>query len=243
MLTLAITSSTAVVGVAVGPAGGPVLAASEVATDRRHAEELTPMIGRVLGAAEATVADLDAIAIDVGPGRFTGLRVGLTTARSLALAVDIGVIGLTSLEILAAGEASRPVVAVVDARRGEVFQQRFDAAPVRAPGARAGGTSSGVGGGSVDRWVITPLEAAGPPAVGAPDELARAAGGATVVGDGADRYREHYGSRVVEGRSPSATVMVALAAGRALRPGPEVVPVYLREPDVQINVTTRHSPR
>jgi len=125
---LAVTSSTAVVGVAAASSvdGGPVqvVASEQITTDRRHAEELTPMIASVLADAGWSVGGVDAFAVDIGPGRFTGLRVGLATVRSLALAVDAPVVGITSLELLAA-EHPGAVTAVVDARRSEVFQQRF----------------------------------------------------------------------------------------------------------------------
>lgn len=230
VLTLAVTSSTAVVGVAVGPLGGAIadIVHREVATDRRHAEELTPLIVRALADASATVGDLERFVVDVGPGRFTGLRVGLATVRSMALATGLDVVAMTSLEALAFAEqpADRAVVAVVDARRSEVFQQRFGA---------ASGEES-------DRLVP-----AGPPAVGPPAALAAAAEGALIVGDGADRYADIYtescGVELRPGRAPSAAVMIAAAGDRSAVPGREVAPLYLRDPDVQINVKTRHTPR
>ncbi len=231
MLTLAVTSSTAVVGVAVGPLGGTGAGVvhHEVATDRRHAEELTPLIVRALADAGAAVGDLERFVVDVGPGRFTGLRVGLATVRSMALATGVDVVAMTSLEALALAERSsgRPVVAVVDARRSEVFQQRFSIEP-EGCGARR-------------------LLPAGPPVVGPPTELAPSAEGALIVGDGADRYAELYdglcGIDHRPGRAPSAAVMVAAAGDRPAVPGREIAPLYLRDPDVQINVKTRHTPR
>jgi tRNA threonylcarbamoyladenosine biosynthesis protein TsaB len=220
MLTMAVTSSTAVVGVAVGRLGAErsEVVHHEVATDRRHAEELTPLIVRALAESGATVADLQRLVVDVGPGRFTGLRVGLATVRAIALAADIEVIGLTSLDVLAFAdrEAGRPTVAVIDARRSEVFQQRFDE--------------------SVDA-----------PTVGPPDELAAQAAGAIIVGDGADRYAELYatlpGATHRSGRAPSAAAMIEAAADGVPVPGNKIAPMYLRDPDVQINVKTRHTPR
>jgi len=220
-LCLAVTSSTSVVGVAVGRAGAPAAeaVASVVATDRRHAEELTPLVARTLADAGLTLDQIECFAVDVGPGRFTGLRVGLATVRTLALAAGRPVVALSSLEILAAAEPDRPVVAVVDARRGEVFQQRFG-----------------------------PDGAEGPPVVGRPEVVAPSAAGGdqsglVVVGDGADRYPAWYGAGLRPGREPSAAVMVTLAGHHLASPGHLVAPVYLRDPDVHINVTTRHSPR
>lgn len=213
MLTLAVTSSTSIVGVAVGRLGASPaeVTADEVVTDRRHAEELTPLLARTVAKAGAAFSDVERFVVDVGPGRFTGLRVGLATVRTLALATNTPVIGITSLEILAWAEPSRPLVAVIDARRAEVFQQRFDHG----------------------------MTATGPATVGRPDDLAAAAVGATVVGDGADRYAELYGSGLLVGRAPSAADMIGAAAGRPARPGREIAPCYLRDPDVQINVKTR----
>ena len=221
MLTLAVTSSTSVVGVAIGGLGDDVadVVANQVETDRRHAEELTPLIDKTLRAAGVGISDLDLFVVDVGPGRFTGLRVGMATIRTLALAADKPVVGLTSLEILAWAESQRPVVAVIDARRSEVFQQRFDEA-------------------------MTP---SAPAVVGLPQDLAPLAEGALIVGDGADRYEELYGAvpghGLSKGRAPLAAAMIGAAAGRTQSVGHEVDPVYLRDPDVNVNVKTRHTPR
>jgi len=229
MLSLAVTSSTSVVGVAIGRVGpvgsvasvtpADLLAFDQVLTDRRHAEELTPLLERTLTEAGVGLAEVEQFVVDVGPGRFTGLRVGLATVRTLALATGAPVVGLSSLEILAWAESARPLVAVVDARRAEVFQQRF-------------------GDGLVPD---------GPPVVGPPGELASLAGGATVVGDGADRYADLYGSvvgaTVLPDRVPSAAAMLAAAAGRNAQPGRAVTPLYLRDPDVNVNIKTRHTPR
>ena len=215
---LAVTSSTAVVGVAAASTdvdGSEIqIAASEqITTDRRHAEELTPMVASVLAAAGWTVADVDVLAVDVGPGRFTGLRVGLATVRSLALAVGVPVVGITSLELLAA-EHPGAVSAVIDARRSEVFQQRF---------------VDGVADGSA---LVGP----------ATDMAALIESDDVILGDGADRYREAYeGVRHVVGREPQATTLARLAFSRTPVPGPNVEPLYLREADVQINIKTRHN--
>jgi tRNA threonylcarbamoyladenosine biosynthesis protein TsaB len=217
-LGLAVTSSTSVVGVAVGPIGSgrdqEDVVGDEVQTDRRHAEEMTPLLESTLRRAGVTMADIDCLVVDVGPGRFTGLRVGLATVRALALATGLPAVGLTSLEILAGAETARPVVVAIDARRGEVFQQRF-------------GMDGPVG------------EAV----VGPPAELALRVAGATVIGDGADRYAELYGPGVVAGKRPSAVTMLRLAAGRRPEAADRIRPLYLRDPDVHINVKTRHTPR
>lgn len=244
-MTLAVTSSTGIMGLAiglVGPAaegfdGGPLgftggsdrpgveqLAEIEVVTDRRHAEEISPRLSELLDKAGVAMADLRRLVIDIGPGRFTGLRVGLATVRALGFALELPVIGLTSLSVLAAGYRESPtdrsgpleVTAVIDARRSEVFQQSFvDGRP------------------------------AGPPQVGTPELLAGQARGA-VVGDGVDRYVERYqgisadtGIMPVEGIVPSASVMVAMSQGIGGLAGPQVEPLYLREPDAKPNINTR----
>ncbi|MFV0259258.1 MAG: tRNA (adenosine(37)-N6)-threonylcarbamoyltransferase complex dimerization subunit type 1 TsaB [Acidimicrobiales bacterium] len=225
---LAMTTSTAVVGVGVGPvgpgpgAGGPAgVVSREIATDRRHAEELTPIVATVLAEAGVTPDQIEVLVVDSGPGRFTGLRVGLATAKGLAVALRVPVVVLTSLEILAGGEPDRPVVAVVDARRRVGYQPRFD-------------DGSGV---DADDRVAAGAR------VGLPADRAPAARGVPVVGDGADRYADLYGgsngATVRTGRSPSPAVMLRLAAGRVARAGAEVLPQYLRQPDVTINIRTR----
>lgn len=209
MLSVGLTSSTAVVGVAVAR-GDEIVAKRQVVTDRRHAEEITPLLSEALDEAGCSVADIGRVAVDVGPGRFTGLRVGLATARGLALACDVPVVGVTSLEILAASQPARPLVAVIDARRNEVFQQLF--------------------------LPTGPEEAT----VGSPEELASVVPtDAVVVGDGADRYSEIYGSAVLTGVAPDASVLLGLALDRAPQKGRQVEPVYLRDPDVQVNIKTR----
>ncbi len=223
---LAVTSSTGVMGLAVGravAAGGPDSVESvidvEVATERRHAEELTPRLAELLDRAGLAASELGWLAVDVGPGRFTGLRVGLATVRGLAFAIGIPVVGVTSLEVLAAGASVGPATAVIDARRQEVFQQRFvDGVPD------------------------------GEARVGRPEELAVEAAGA-VLGDGFDRYRDLYlrprtdpgGVDVVglDGRHPRAADLLALAARRPAGPGTAIRPLYLREPDAVANVRTR----
>ncbi len=229
VLTLAVTSSTAVVGVALLD-GERVLAARHLVTDRRHAEELTPMIRDVLAEAGQTLPELDRLAVDVGPGRFTGLRVGIATVRTLAFAADKPVVGVSSLEALAATQmpfhaASQPgkcVTAVIDARRSEVFQQRFGPDP------------SGV---------FMPLDE---PSYGPPEEMILAVqDGDMIVGDGADRYVDVYGQRPgathVVGVEPMAEHIARLSLDRPAVPGPSVSPVYLREPDVKVNIKTRHN--
>lgn len=108
---------------------------------RGHAERLLPMIGNVLAEAASRYADLDLIAVTVGPGTFTGMRVGLAAARGIALASGLPCLGVTSFAVVleAGGEEAeavwangRSVLVALDSRRSEVFAQRFDP-PTGAP--------------------------------------------------------------------------------------------------------------
>ncbi len=212
MLTLAFTSSTGQVGIAVAE-NERVLARAVSADERRHAEDVTPLMVEVLAEADVALADLDRLAVDVGPGRFTGLRVGLATVRGLAMALGCGVVGVSSLELLAAAEPEECVVAVIDARRREVFQQIWQGPQPLAE-----------------------------PVVAEPETvLSLLPPGALIVGDGADRYAELYDSvgELRRGREPSPEVLAALASQREPEVAAQVAPRYLRDPDVQINIKTR----
>ena len=122
MLILAITSSTARVGCAVG-ADGDVNAVVQTTRDRHHAELLAPQIAAACTQAGVALQDVDAVAVDIGPGLYTGLRVGVTTAVTIAHALQLPMIATRSLDLVAFGVrcAIQPVCAVLDARRGEVF--------------------------------------------------------------------------------------------------------------------------
>lgn len=108
-----------------------VLAHREQVMQRGHAAALAPMIATTLTAADVRAADLDLIAVTIGPGSFTGVRIGLATARGLALALDVPVAGLTTIDALLAGatamsqEQSQPrrrrVLAAIDTHRGDYY--------------------------------------------------------------------------------------------------------------------------
>jgi tRNA threonylcarbamoyladenosine biosynthesis protein TsaB len=124
MKTLAITTSTNRCGVALVGAAG-TLAERRIEQGRLHAERIFSMIDEVLAEAGCTKRELELIACDVGPGSFTGVRVGLATAKGIALGLGISIVGVGSLEAMAhaahAHGTARVVVAVLDARRGERF--------------------------------------------------------------------------------------------------------------------------
>lgn len=127
MLLLALDTATGAVTVALHD-GDDVRSAGSVLDARRHGELLAPTIARVLRAAGAEIAQLTHIAVGVGPGPFTGLRVGLVTATTLGAALDIPVHGVCSLDVLAAPPADGPFAVATDARRREVYWASYDAA-------------------------------------------------------------------------------------------------------------------
>ena len=125
MITLGIdTSSDVVAGVA---RDGLVLAAGVVADRRAHAEQLMPLVRAQLAEAGLTLADVGSIAVGVGPGSFTGLRVGVVTATTLGAVLDRPVRGVCSLDAVAAAwtDAPEEFVVVSDARRHEVYWARY----------------------------------------------------------------------------------------------------------------------
>ena len=124
MNIVAIETATETVGVAVRTDGG-AQAGFTLSGRRRHVETLAPAMAHLFAQVEMAATDLHVVAVDVGPGLFTGLRVGVAAAKGLAQALGIGVLGLTSLDILTRAAAQLGhegyVLSAVDARRGEVF--------------------------------------------------------------------------------------------------------------------------
>jgi tRNA threonylcarbamoyladenosine biosynthesis protein TsaB len=229
MLILGISTSTKQVGAAIGGHEG-VLASSHSARGKRHAENLAPAIDFVRRQARIELDEISVVAVDIGPGLFTGLRVGIAAAKAMAHALRVPMIGISSLDLLAwpLRHTSREIVAVIDARRGEVFYARYRPTP-----------------GGVQRL--------GDPVVASPDDL-RADLEATdsdylVVGDGGLRYADELGGIVrVEIAEqylahPNAGSLVQLAHARAIREDfvqPwQLEPLYLRPPDAEINWSTR----
>lgn len=151
-MLLALDTSTAAVTVAVHD-GKRLLAEQTTVDARRHTELVAPAVVEVLSAAGVDRRELTTVAVGVGPGPFTGLRVGVVTARMLGHVLDIPVHGVCSLDIVACGvSAPGPFVVVTDARRREIYFAAYDAdcrrfgAPVVTPPAevatnlRAAGT-------------------------------------------------------------------------------------------------------
>lgn len=228
---VAIETATETVGVAVRTPEG-VEAAFALSGRRRHVETLTPALEHLLDQVGLVPGDLGIVAVDIGPGLFTGLRVGVAAAKGLALALGIGVVCATSLDVLTAAAAEVAprgvVLACVDARRGEVFAA---ARELDQDG----------------RTVAEPLA----PALWAPGELATALDrltGAPVyaVGDGAQRYGDvlaqaagvHIVAPALSFPPPSTLLRVALARleqGEAPVDAASVVPLYMREADAKSN--------
>lgn len=128
MLILAIdTALEACAAAVLDTDSGELLARDSVLMQRGHAEALMPMIARVMQSADIAFASLDRIAVTVGPGSFTGLRVGISAARGLALATGRPAVGLTTLSAYAAPvvdqNGTAPVISAIDARHDHVYFQ------------------------------------------------------------------------------------------------------------------------
>ncbi|MFV2038844.1 MAG: tRNA (adenosine(37)-N6)-threonylcarbamoyltransferase complex dimerization subunit type 1 TsaB [Acidimicrobiales bacterium] len=221
MLILGIESATSQVGCAIGGHEG-VLASAHSSRGKRHAEMLAPQIDFVRRQARIELSDISVVAVDLGPGLFTGLRVGISAAMATAFALGAPMIGVSSLDLLAfpVRHSPRLIVAAIDARRGEVFHAFYRQVP-----------------GGVQRvsecGVAQPEDLAG--------ELLARGEDCVLVGDGALRYAECFqGLRGVEAAEPglahpTASSLVQLAHARALRedfvPVSELQPIYLRKPD------------
>jgi tRNA threonylcarbamoyladenosine biosynthesis protein TsaB len=128
MLILAIDTALDACAAGVLDTGAGKLIASETQPMKRgHAEALMPLIGRVMNQAAIAFTALDRIAVTTGPGSFTGLRVGLSAARGIALAADKPVVGVTTLTAYAAPVVSTnstpPVIAAIDARHDQLYFQ------------------------------------------------------------------------------------------------------------------------
>jgi len=132
MLVLAIDTSGSGCSAALYDTGTDgVLGEAGAEIGRGHAERLMDFIDEALAAAGHDLADVGRIAVTVGPGSFTGIRVGVAAARGLALALGVPAVGVTTLSALAATRAKdKPLLVVMDARRGEVYCQAFAAGGV-----------------------------------------------------------------------------------------------------------------
>lgn len=208
MLLLGLDTATPAVTVALHDGGQPL--AQLVTVDaHRHAELLAPAIAKVIADAGATQHDLTGIAVGVGPGPYTGLRVGLVTARVLGAALGIPVYGLCTLDIIAADvdAGGQEFLVATDARRRELYWARYD------------GTGRRVVGPEVSKPALIPV--AGLPAAGEGPMLYP------------EVLPEGLGPAFPAAATLGRTVAAALASGdqdKQLLP-PE--PLYLRRPDAR----------
>lgn len=221
-LVLGLETATEQVGVALGGSDG-VVASFRAAGARRHAETLTPAIDFLCRQAGVTLDDVGLVAVDVGPGLFTGLRVGIATGKAIAYACDIPIVGLSSLELLAFSVrvTHGRIVPVIDARRGEVYHSMYRCSE---------------GGRLEELWE---------PEVGKPELLARRLaeldGESLLVGNGVRRYADAFAglgrctTAPEDFDHPGAEAMVRIACredgreGEAARSAPDIL--YLRPPD------------
>jgi tRNA threonylcarbamoyl adenosine modification protein YeaZ len=196
----------------------PMVYADRELAPNRHGEMLAPMIERSLGLAGVEAAELDAIGVGLGPGPFTGLRVGVVTAKTMGDALGIPTYGACSLDVIAHAHrpGGRPFVVVTDARRKQVYWRRFDAAG----------------------------EPVGPPDISRPAELAERLRGEVdaVVGAGVELYPEAFtgfatvrrvGSDPVGFPDAADLARMVMARAFARAPGDDLVPMYLRRPDAR----------
>ena len=203
-MLLALDTSSAQVTVALAEGADVVLT---LRSDRpqQHGEQLAPLIAQALEQAGIVRQDLTAIGVGVGPGPFTGLRVGLVTARTLAFVLEIPVYGVCSLDVLAVeavetGAVGTEFVVATDARRKEVYLASYDDRGARLDG----------------------------PVVGRPADLATET---QVVGEGGVLYPDSFPHHLGPSRPDAGWLAWAIAEERAELRDPE--PLYLRRPDVQ----------
>lgn len=204
-MLLAFDTATPAISVALHD-GEDVVA--ELSSDQpmRHGEQLAPLIERVLRERSLVRQDLTALAVGVGPGPFTGLRVGLVTARTLAHVLEIPVYGVCTLDVLAVeavdtGSVIGEFAVATDARRKEVYLASYDADGHRLAG----------------------------PVVDKPGTLATEG---LVVGEGAVLYPEHFPNACRPERPSAGWLARTVAEERAELHDPE--PLYLRRPDAAV---------
>jgi tRNA threonylcarbamoyladenosine biosynthesis protein TsaB len=224
VIVVGIETSTPQTSVAIGTER-EILASVSLA-GRARQEAVTPALQWLLQQTGLDIGHVGGIAVGIGPGLFTGLRVGVETAKTLAQVLNVPIIGLTSVDAMAYAvrHTHKRIAAVVDARRGEVFYSTYLAVP--------GGVVR-----QADLVVATPDRLVA--------ELEATPGEVLAVGNGAMLYRhglEELGTRVEVGTQltahPSASALVELAAPRFLREEHdrvfEIVPLYLRRSDAEI---------
>jgi tRNA threonylcarbamoyl adenosine modification protein YeaZ len=217
MRVLAIDTALEACSVALLDTGAPDRAIQESQPmTRGHAEALMPMIARVFERAGFDAAQLDRIAVTVGPGSFTGLRVGIAAARGIALAAGKPAIGLTTLAAFAAplfaADDAIPVVTAIDARHDHVYLQVF-----------------GAGGLTLVKPAVLHVSEAARASLGGPPRL---------VGTGAEMLARAWpaGARppvLVDNKRAPDIEWVARLGAASSETGAPPKPLYLRAPDAQ----------
>lgn len=191
---------------------GVVLAREWQAMQRGHAEALPPMLERVRLRAGLVYADFDRLAVSIGPGSFAGVRVGLAAARGICVARALPLVGVGTLELLAAALEGEAMLGVaLDARNEQIYFQAFEGARALCPPALLG-----------------LREAAA---------YVRGVAPMRLIGGGADALASQCGGGVRVSHMdllPDAAILAALAAGREACAGYEVLPLYLRAPDARL---------
>ena len=217
MLILAIdTALDACAAAVLDTEAGKLIAHESQAMKRGHAEALMPLIGRVIAASRTAFASLGRIAVTTGPGSFTGLRVGLSAARGIALAANIPVVGVTTLAAYAAPivsqNAEHPVVSAIDARHDHVYLQ----------------VVSGNGSALIRPRVAPMAEALGAWRFGAPHLVGNAA---AIL---ADRWPSHAVPPITVDAQPAPDISWVGWLGAAVTPNTAPArPFYLRAPDAK----------
>jgi tRNA threonylcarbamoyladenosine biosynthesis protein TsaB len=258
VIVLGFDTATAATAVALRLADGSTLRArDDPGSGQRpgHTTRLLALARELLAQAGLSWSELGRIAVGVGPGTFTGLRIGVATARGLAQALAVDVVGVSTPRVLAEAAIADPaarvrthapargegVLAVIDARRGEAFVAAFAAHERRVPPGALDSGSRAVDGDGLSAHELSAVQAL------APDELAGVATAADpsrrwqAVGDGAVRFRaelEAGGIAVAADDSPlhrvDAGVLCELALAAAHGAPEAVLPDYRRRPDAEI---------
>lgn len=222
-VVLAVESATDAAGVALVDEHG-VLASMRVGRGRRHVETIAPGVQAVCRYADVPLTEVAGVAVDVGPGLFTGLRVGIATAKGLAYGLDVPMVAVSSLRLLADGAASSlvpgscsTVVAAVDARRQEVFWASY---PLTGPAADDAGEETGAG---------------SPPRAGSPEGEETGAGSPLGAGR-PEELEAGIGSSPRVGRPEElAAVLDTLVAGAGTPsplPAQSCAPLASRSPEI-----------
>jgi tRNA threonylcarbamoyladenosine biosynthesis protein TsaB len=224
VIVLGIETSTAQTSVALGTEQG-VMASVQLTARARH-DAVAPILAQMVSWAGVELHQVGGVAVGMGPGLFTGLRVGVESAKTLAQVLTLPIVGIPSLDVLAFGVryTRRLIGAVVDARRGEVFHAFY----------------RGVPGGVMRQgdYRVSPPEHLAADLEAAREEV-------LLVGNGAILYRRllEAGGPGIEFASPGqahpqASALVELAVPRFIREETdrsyEVVPLYLRKSDAEI---------